>query len=126
MMMMSSSLQPRARTSSGVTGRNGCSKRPRRSLVKPVDIEASKIALRGRFALLAQRLALVAWAFGAQRAEVVDPRGVAVGPVDVARVVADDVDGARANLRRDGAGVEQGLARGLFDALGATAGEAQV
>ena len=44
-MRMSSSLQPRARTSAIVTGRNGCSKRARRSLVSPVDIERSKIAL---------------------------------------------------------------------------------
>src|SRR6185369_15869575 len=126
MMMMSSSLQPRARTSAIVTGKNGCSKRPRRSLVNPVDIEGSKIALGRRFAVFAERFALVARAVGAQRAEVVDARRVAVRPVDVAGIIADDVDGARAHRGGDRRRIEQGLARHLLDALRAAAGEAQV
>src|SRR6185312_11852903 len=116
MMMMSSSVQPRARTSSALTGKNGCSKRPRRSLVNPVDIEGSKIALRRRLARLAQLLALVAGAVLAQGAEVVDARGVPVAPIDVDRVVTDDVHGARAHRRGHRRRVEQGLARHLFDA----------
>src|SRR3569833_3025301 len=126
MMMMSRSAQPRARTSAALTGKNGCSKRPRRSLVNPVDIEGSKIALRRRLARLAQLLALVAGAIFAQRAEVVDARVVPVAPIEVDGVIADDVHGARAHRRGHRRRVEQGLARHLLDALGAAAGEAQL
>src|SRR5262249_7626426 len=125
MMTMSSCAQPRARTSSAVTGRNGCSQRPRRVLVSP-GMETSNVALAWRLARAAQRVARVAGAPFAEAPKIVDARAVPVAPLDVDGVVAHKVDGARAHRRWHRLRVEQGLAGHLLDALRAATGEAQL